>query len=288
MENTSTKNEIQVLGPSKDFESIKKIDENGVEYWTARELLIVLNYVEWRNFEEVIKKAKQACAKSNQFIGDHFVEVNKMTQIGHGTVRKLDDYKLDRFACYLIAQNGDPDKPAIALAQTYFAVQTRKQEIFDGLSSAEKRIMKRKEVSDKNKMLFSTARLAGVSNFGQFNDAGYKGLYTMSLKDIENKKNIPKGELLDRSSGEELAANLFRITQTEAKLKRENIKGNLDSERTHFDVGKKVRQAIKSMGGEMPENLKPEKHIREVKREVRLIKKGQKKLKVPEFLGEDD
>ncbi len=266
-------NEIILNSPNKDFESIKKIDENGMEYWTARELMSVLGYSTWRRFEDVIVKAKQSCVNSRQFPQDHFVDTGKMTQIGHGIVRKLDDYKLDRFACYLIAQNGDSTKPAIAMAQTYFAIQTRRQELYDGLSDAEKRIMKREEVSDRNKMLFSTAKLAGVSNFGKFNDAGYIGLYTMPLKDTENRKNIPKGELLDRAGGVELAANLFRITQTEEKLKRENIKGDTESERAHFTIGKKVRKAIQDMGGDMPEDLPPEKHIRILKREVKELKK---------------
>jgi DNA-damage-inducible protein D len=165
-------NEIIVNGPHKDFESIKKIDENGVEYWTARELVPILGYSKWQHFEEVIEKAQKACINSRQFPQDHFTDAGKLTQIGHGIVRKLDDYKLDRYACYLIAQNGDPRKPAIAMAQTYFAVQTRRQEIADGLPAAEKRIKLREEVRDNNKKLFSTARLAGVSNFGLFNDAG--------------------------------------------------------------------------------------------------------------------
>ncbi len=263
--------QLRIIGPSKNFESIKKLDENGVEYWTARELMSVLGYTLWQNFESVIAKAKQSCVNSRQFPQDHFIDVNKMTHLGHGIVRKLDDYKLDRYACYLIAQNGDPRKSEIAIAQTYFTVQTRRQEIVDGMSEAEKRIQKREEVSDKNKLLFSTARLAGVSHFGLFNDAGYKGLYSMSLTEIETKKQIPKGQLLDRAGSEELGANMFRITQTEAKLRRENIKGDLDSRRTHFDVGKRVRKAMKDLGSEMPENLKPEKHIRQLKKEVKAL-----------------
>lgn len=249
-----------------NFESIKHGDEYGIEYWTARELLVVLGYTEWRNFEDVIKKAKLSCIKSKQLIEDHFVNVNKMIKIAKEAVRQVDDYKLDRYACYLIAQNGDSRKEQIAIAQTYFAIQTRKQELYQLSSESLKRIQARNEVSDKNKKLFSTARLAGVSNFGKFNDAGYKGLYTMSLKDIENKKKIPKGQLLDHAGSEELGANIFRITQTEAKLKRENIKGDTDAQRTHFDIGKKVRQTIKEIGGTMPENLKPEKHIKEIKK----------------------
>ncbi len=265
-------NEIIINSPNKNFESIKKIDENGVEYWTARELMEILGYSLWQNFESVIKKAKQSCMNSRQFPQDHFIDINKMVKIGSNTMRKVQDYRLDRFACYLIAQNGDPDKSSIALAQAYFAVQTRKQEINDTLPENEKRLKLREDVADQNKQLFSTAKRAGVSRFGTFNDAGYKGLYMMPVKDIERKKNIPKGELLDRSGGQELAANYFRITQTEAKLKRENTKGDVESQRAHFEIGKKVRNAIKDMGGEMPENLAPEKHIRIVKKEVKLLK----------------
>lgn len=265
-----------MIGPSKDFESIKKLDENGVEYWEARELVPVLGYARWQRFEEVINKAKQACVNSRQFPQDHFTDIGKMTTIGHGIARRLVDYKLDRYACYLIAQNGDPSKAEIAMAQTYFAIQTRRQEISEDLSSMEKRIQRRAEVTDKNKILFSTARLAGVSHFGLFNDAGYKGLYGMPISEIEKKKNVPKGELLDHAGSEELGANLFRITQTEAKLRRENIKGDLDSRRTHFDVAKKVRQTMKELGSDMPENLKPEVNIKKLKKQVKMIGKAKR------------
>ncbi|MDP3962857.1 MAG: DNA damage-inducible protein D [bacterium] len=273
------KAEIIINSPHKDFESIKKIDENGVEYWTARELMPILGYSTWRRFEDVINRAQQSCMNSRQFPQDHFVGIGKMVGIGSSTVREVRDFRLSRYACYLIAQNGDSDKKEIAMAQTYFAVQTRKQEIYDGLSEDEKRIFKRSEASDKNKQLFSTAKLAGVSNFGKFNDAGYKGLYTMPLADIEKKKGIKRGQLLDHAGSEELGANIFRITQTEAKIKRENIKGDIEAQRTHFDIGKKVRQTIKEIGGEMPENLKPERHIKELKKEKKLLgKRGRKSL----------
>jgi DNA-damage-inducible protein D len=256
------------------------VDEEGVEYWNARELGLELGYTKWENFEKVLSKAKQSCVNSNQYVKNHFPDIRKMVRIGSKTVREVIDYKLSRYACYLIAQNGDPSKKEIALAQTYFAIQTRNQEISRSLSEDQKRIGIRDDVSNKNKKLFSTAKLAGVSNFGKFNDAGYKGLYTMSLSEIENKKSIKKGQLLDRAGSEELGANLFRITQTEAKLKRENIKGNNQAEMIHFDIGKKVRQTIKEIGGEMPENLKPEKHIKEIKKEVKLLsKRSKKKLK---------
>lgn len=266
-------NNLSINNQNTDFESIKKLDENGVEYWIARELMLILGYSTWRRFEDVINRAKESCINSREFPQDHFAELGNMTQIGHGIMRKLDDYRLDRYACYLIAQNGDSKKEQIALAQTYFAIQTRAQEIQQSVNSSEKRLKEREEVSRENKKLFSTARLSGVSNFGKFNDAGYKGLYTMPVSEVEKRKNIKKGELLDRAGSEELGANLFRITQTEAKLKRENIKGDIKAQQTHFEIGKKVRQTIKEIGGEMPENLKIEKHIKELKKDKKLLKK---------------
>jgi DNA-damage-inducible protein D len=258
------KNELVIKTPQADFESIKKVDENGVEYWTARELVPVLGYARWQRFEEVIEKAKKACINSKQFPQDHFTGTGKMTQIGHGIVRRLDDYKLDRYACYLIAQNGDPSKPEIARAQTYFAIQTRKQEIFESLTNDDKRLFIRGEVADQNKKLFSTAKKAGVSNFGLFNNAGYKGLYDLSISEIERKKDIRKGELLDRAGSSELAANLFRITQTDDKLQKDKIIGDKKSRDTHFTIGRKVRKTIADIGGTMPEHLPVEKHIREL------------------------
>lgn len=204
-----------------------------------------------------------------------------MVEIGSNTKRQVKDWKLDRYACYLIAQNGDPKISQIALAQTYFAIQTRKQEIFDNLPDVGKRLFIRGEVSSENKKLFKTAKQAGVSNFGLFNDAGYKGLYGASLSEVEAKKGIKKGELLDRASSTELAANLFRITQTDEKLKKDNVKTEYDARRTHFMVGGKVRQTIKDIGGQLPENIKPEKHIKEVKKEIKQMEKDAKKALAP-------
>lgn len=270
--------EITINEPYKNFESIKKIDENRVEYWTARELMILLEYSQWRNFEEVVNRAKRACVNSAQDVDNHFADISKMVEIGYGNIRRVVDWKLSRYACYLIAQNADSSKPSIALAQTYFAVQTRRQEIFEKLSDVEKRVFIRGEVTNENKKLFSTARQAGVSHFGLFNDAGYRGLYGASLSDIEQKKGIKKGELLDRAGSTELAANLFRITQTDEKLKKDNVLGDYEARRTHNMVGGKVRQTIKEIGGELPENLKPEKHIKEVKKNIKLIEKQNKRL----------
>ena len=256
-----------ILGPNKGFESIKKIDENGVEYWTARELMVVLGYSKWQRFEEVLDKAKDSCINSRQFPQDHFTDTGKMVGIGSKTSRKIEDYKLDRYACYLVAQNGDSRKIEIALAQTYFAVQTRRQEIFDGLSEAERRIVIRDGAIAENSGLFAAAQAAGVSKFGAFDDAGYQGLYSMPLSEVEKRKGAKKGELMNQMNSEELGANIFRITQTEAKLKREGITGDIQAQSAHFRVGSRIRQAMKELGSEMPENLKAKKrNIRQPKR----------------------
>lgn len=244
----------------KDFESIKHIDENGIEFWYARELMTMLEYSKWGNFVKVIEKAKQSCKSSNINIIDHFADVGKMVKAGVAD-KKIDDLKLSRYACYLIAQNGDSRKKTIALAQTYFAVQTRKQEIsrqeYEQLSEDEKRLYTRQNVKDKNKYLFDTAKLAGVKNYGKFNNYGYRGLYNgETAKDIADRKGISENEdILDYMSSTELAANLFRITQTDEVLKNKNINNEDDACRTHHNVGQAVRQTIKRIGGTMPENL---------------------------------
>ncbi|MDO8584871.1 MAG: DNA damage-inducible protein D [bacterium] len=270
-------NEIAPPSIHKDFEGIKNVDENGVEYWDARELLPILGYEKWQNAEDVIARAARACINSGQDVDNHFTKLSKMVNIGSNTVREVVNYKLDRYACYLIAQNGDPKKIEIAMAQTYFAIQTRRQEVFEQLPDAEKRLFIRSEVSDYNKKLFKTARQAGVSKFGLFNDAGYRGLYGMPLSEIERRKGINKGELLDRAGSTELAANLFRITQTDEKLKKDNIQGESLAAQTHFMVGGKVRQTIKEIGGTTPEYLPTEKHIKEVKKEVKQLERMEKK-----------
>lgn len=266
--------EIVINSLNEDFESIKKVDKTGIEYWEARELMPLLGYPNWQKAEDVIARAARACINSGQTVDNHFNRSVKMVDIGSNTVREVRDWKLDRFACYLIAQNGDPKKQEIAIAQTYFAIQTRRHEIFEQLSDADKRLFIRGQVSEHNKKLFKTAKKAGVTKFGSFNDAGYKGLYGMPLAEIENKKEIKKGELLDRAGATELAANLFRITQTDGKLRKDNIKGNYNATQTHFMVGGKVRQTIKDIGGTLPEDLQPERHIKELKNEKKKLLKG--------------
>lgn len=271
-------NDVPSISTNDDFEKIKKLDNANIEYWTARELMLVLGYARWENFEEVIKRGMKACINSGQNVDNHFRKLTKMTTVGQNTPIGIADWKLDRYACYLIAQNGDSTKQQIAIAQTYFAIQTRRQEIFDQLNEVEKRLFIRGEVSLENKKLFSTAKKAGVSRFGYFNDAGYRGLYGQSLSDIEKHKGVKKGELLDRAGASELAANLFRITQTDEKLKKDNVKGDYGAARTHFMVGGKVRQTIKEIGGILPENIPAESHINTVKKEIKALKNTSPKI----------
>ena len=263
-------NQVIINAPHKNFEDIKKIDENGFEYWEARELMPLLEYTKWGNFVTVIEKAKTSCSKSGQRIKDHFADVGKMIVIASGTAkqtqRQIKDYKLSRYACYLIAQNGDPSKSAIARAQTYFAIQARRQEIFEELNADEKRLFVRGEVKDHNKKLFDTAKHAGVTNFGKFNNAGYLGLYGLRNDQIRQRKGIGNDDILDRAGTTELAANLFRITQTDDKLSKDSITGEDKASGTHYVVGKRVRETIKDIGGTMPEDLLPEEHINEIEK----------------------
>ena len=256
------------------FENIKHIDEFGNEYWDARELMPLLEYSKWENFHKVIKRAMLACETSNNNVSDHFPEFRKTIAMPKGASKTVVDYKLSRYACYLIVQNANPKKKSVALGQTYFAVQTRKQEIteleYSRLSEDEKRLYTRILVNNKNKYLFQTAKDSGVENFGKFNNYGYKGLYNgETAKQIAKRKNINEHEdILDYMGSEELGANLFRITQTEAKLKKDSVDNEKDACLTHYHVGKTVRKAIQELGGNMPETLPtPEKSIRELEKE---------------------
>ena len=239
---------------NKSFEDIKHIDENGVEFWYARELMPVLQYSNWQNFEKIIHKAMISCENSNINVIDHFTDINKMVQIGSGAYREQIDYELTRYACYLIAQNGDTRKKVIALAQTYFAIQTRKQEISEKeytlLTEDEKRFYQRNLTKKGNYSLNQTAKNAGVKNFDKFHNAGYKGLYNgETADDIAKRKGLRyREDILDNMGSEELAANLFRITQTESRLKRDKIDTEKKACDTHNKIGKIVRKAIKQAG----------------------------------------
>ena len=259
---------------NQSFEDIKHIDENGIEFWYARELQKVLDYKEWRKFENVIQKAVKACENTGISKVDHFVGADKMVQIGSGAERKQKDYKLTRYACYLIAQNGDSRKKVIALAQTYFAIQTRKQEIsekeYSLLTEDEKRFYQRNLTRKGNYSLNQTAKNAGVKNFDKFHNSGYKGLYNgETADDIAKRKGLRyREDILDNMGSEELAANLFRITQTESKLKRDNISTEKEANKTHYNIGKNIREVIAKNGGTMPENLPtPEKSLKQLEKE---------------------
>ena len=257
------------------FESIRHVNKYGQEFWYARDLQIALEYTEWRNFCKVIEKAKEACRGSNNAVSDHFVDVNKIVNAG-ATSKDIGDIQLSRYACYLIVQNGDPRKKVIALGQTYFAVKTRQQELienYENLSEDQKRIAIRQEMKEHNKMLVAAAKDAGVEttlDYAIFQNYGYMGLYGgLKASDIKERKGLKKSQdILDYMGYEELAANLFRATQTEAKLRRENIQGKQEANKTHFEVSKKVRDTIKDLGGTMPEDLPtPEKSIQQLERE---------------------
>ena len=259
------------------FEKIKKINEHGQEYWSARDLYKIFGYTEYGKFLRAIERAKEACKNSGANTQDHFAEVREMISIATGTVRETeresDNYNLSRYACYLIAQNGDPRKVEIAKAQTYFAIKTRQKEIEDNLIEDQKRVYLRSEMKEHNKNLASVAKQAGVNDYANFQDFGYIGLYGgMRQKDIKIKKKLKEKDLiLDHMNSEELAANLFRATQTEAKLKRENIHGQENAKIAHRQVGEKVRNTIKSLGGTMPEDLPKVEHIKESKKRIKTV-----------------
>ena len=262
------------------FEGIKHINEYGQEFWYARELQKVLEYTEWRNFLKVIAKAKDACENSGVSVDECFVEINKTSPMPHGGTKPLDDFMLSRYACYLIAMNGDPSKEVIALAQTYCAVKTRQQELienYEQLTEDQKRLRIRREMIEHNKSLAEAAHNAGVItplDFAIFQNKGYQGLYGgLGAKEIHARKGLKKSQnILDHMGSTELAANLFRATQTDEKLRRENIVGKEAANRTHYEVGKKVRQTIKELGGTMPEDLPtPNKSIKQIENEQKKL-----------------
>ncbi|MCM1566695.1 MAG: DNA damage-inducible protein D [Dehalobacter sp. 4CP] len=260
----------------KTFEAIKHFTAEGIEFWYARELKAVLEYKQWRRFSEVIDKAKIACQNSGNILSDHFANVGKMVDIGSGAEREIEDIMLSRYACYLIVQNGDSRKKVIAIGQTYFAVKTRQQELienYDQLTEEQKRFAIRNEIIAHNKSLAEAAKGAGVveaKDYAIFQNKGYQGLYGgLGVKEIHERKGLKKSQkILDHMGSTELAANLFRATQTDEKLRRENVKGKEKANQTHFQVGKKVRQTIKELGGTMPEDLPtPGKSIQQIEKE---------------------
>ena len=267
------------------FESIKHVNEYGEEYWLARELQQVLEYAQWRRFSDAIERAKLACKNSGFTVEDHFADVGKMVDIGSGAERKIDDVMLSRYACYLIVMNGDPRKEVIAVGQSYFAVKTRQQELIDNyeqMSEDQKRLAIRNEMIAHNKSLAEAAQMAGIADqreYAIFQNKGYQGLYGgLGAKEIHARKGLKKSQkILDHMGSTELAANLFRATQTDEKLRRENIQGKQAAYDTHYQVGKKVRQTIEELGGTMPEDLPtPQKSIAQIEREQekRKLKSG--------------
>ena len=263
----------------KMFEDIKHIDEEGKEYWLARELQTALDYKKWQKFINVIENAKIACEQSNFIIEDHITQVGKMINVGKGGKRKVEDYKLSRYACYLIAQNGDSRKKTIALAQTYFAIQTRKQELsekeYSMLTEDEKRFYQRNLTRKGNYSLNIVARNVGVRNFDKFHNAGYKGLYGgETANDIAKRKKLRyREDILDNMNEDELVANLFRINQTKQKLLKDKVQGENNANDIHYEVGKEIRYTIKKLGGTMPEDMPtPKKSLKELEKENKKLK----------------
>src|ERR1035441_2683180 len=256
---------------SNTFERIKRISPAGAEFWSARELARVLEYADFRNFITVITKAREACVNSGHKVSNHFVDITEMVGIGSGAQREVEDWALSRYACYLVIQNADPSKPLVALGQTYFAVQTRRQELADdeALKEDKTRLLLRAEMKKHNKNLAGVAKQSGVVqplDYAIFMDHGYRGLYGgLGMRDIHQRKRLkPKQHVLDHMGSTELAANLFCATQTEEKLRRENVRNKDRANRIHNEVGRKVRKTIHELGGTMPENLPVAESIKKV------------------------
>ena len=267
-------NKIKNKYTNNTFDNIKHIDEYGNEYWSARELQKVLEYKDWRNFFKIINKAKEACKNSGFDVDEQLVEVNKLSKRNNNAVANIKDYKLSRYICYLIVQNADPSKEVVALGQTYFAIQTRKQEIteqeYDSLTDDEKRFYQRKLTKQGNNTLQKIASSVGVKNMAEFRNAGYRGLYNgESADDIFKRKKLRyREDILDNMNEDELVANLFRINQTKQKLLKDDIQGEFAAKDVHYEVGKKVRRAILDIGGMMPEEMPtPKKSLKELERE---------------------
>lgn len=279
---------------AKSFEDLKQVNEHGAEYWSARDLQPLLGYDQWRRFAQAVSRAQEACKESGNEPLHHFAGAGKPIPGGKGAVQVVDDFHLSRFACYLIAINGDPRKPEIALAQQYFIVQTRRQELTDQLAADKERLEIRKQTAEEFKALSGAAQQAGVHGrmFGVFHDAGYKGLYGGLGRDrIKQRKGIPeKDNLLDRMNATELAANQFRMTQTRDKLARESVRSEHEAIKTHEEVGKEVRDAIRRIGGTLPENIPPAEHIKQVEKRVKTTKPKMKldKRDAGGLLGEKD
>ena len=271
---------------SNRFERIKRTNSAGAEFWSARELARVLEYSEFRHFLPVVEKAREACSNSAHRVEDHFEQILEMVSIGSGAQRPVEDWKLSRYACYLVIQNADPSKPLVALGQSYFAVQTRRQELADdeALKENKTRLVLRAEMTKHNKNLAGVAKQSGVLqplDYAIFMDHGYRGLYGgLGRRDIHERKRLkPKEHILDHMSSTELAANLFRTTQAEDKLRRENVRSKEVANRIHSEVGRKVRKTIHELGGTMPENLPVAENIKKVaSREKKRLKAAQKKI----------
>ena len=275
----------------KNFESIKRLRGDGTEYWSARELAEVLEYVQWRNFEKVINRARISCKNSGFSEVEHFAEVSKMLEMPNNAKKQIKDFEFSRYACYLVVQNGDPRKEIIALGQTYFAIQTHRQEVadyFNQLDEDNKRLVIRGDIKQWNQMLVETAHNAGVitnEEYAKFQNAGYMGLYGgLTVEDIHGRKGLKENEkILDFMSSSELISNLFRISQTEEKLKRDKVETADKATKTHYDVGKEVREAIERVGGTTPENIPtPTKSISEIEKEQLKKLKNTKKFMLDE------